>query len=203
MTGGNSTRAESSPLLGILLWLALAIIAGTRHFPPESPPLFLPGTVWGLVAIFFLAYRFARPFHDWLLTVDLRVLLAFHLTRYVGIYFLVLYRAQQLPYEFAVLGGWGDIIAADGVALLILFAPRRGRASWLAHVIWNAFGLADILFVALTAARLNLEHPGSMQEIFHLPLSLLPTFVVPIIIATHLIILVRLLAARLRNYERF
>ena len=42
-----------------------------------------------------------------------------------------------------------------------------------------------------------------MQELFHLPLSLLPTFVVPIIIATHLIILARLLAARVGGYQRF
>jgi hypothetical protein len=43
-----------------------------------------------------------------------------------------------------------------------------------------------------TAARLTLAEPGSMRALVQFPLSLLLTFVVPIIIATHALMLMRL-----------
>ena len=49
----------------------------------------------------------------------------------------------------------------------------------------------DILFVVVTAARLGLADPASMMELTHLPLSLLPTFLVPLIIASHVVVFVR------------
>jgi hypothetical protein len=53
-------------------------------------------------------------------------------------------------------------------------------------------GLADILFVVATAARLALADPASMAALLRLPLSLLPTFLVPLIIASHVVLGVRL-----------
>jgi len=53
-------------------------------------------------------------------------------------------------------------------------------------------GLADILFVVVTAARLGVADPESMAALLQLPLSLLPTFLVPLIIASHVILGVRL-----------
>jgi hypothetical protein len=59
-------------------------------------------------------------------------------------------------------------------------------------LIWNVVGLIDILFVVVTAARIVMSEPETMTEFFHLPLGLLPTFIVPIIIVTHIVIFVRL-----------
>ncbi len=117
-----------------------------------------------------------------------------HGSRFVGIYFLVLHKRGQLPYAFAVPGGWGDIlVAVTAVAVAVLADPARpsGCAALLA---WNVLGLADILFVVTTAGRLGSADPASMSALLRLPLSLLPTFLVPIIIATHILMLVRLLA---------
>jgi hypothetical protein len=55
------------------------------------------------------------------------------------------------------------------------------------------FGLLDILGVVLTAARLAFRDPASMGALLELPLSLLLTFVVPIIVATHVWMLGRLI----------
>ena len=52
--------------------------------------------------------------------------------------------------------------------------------------------LADILFVVVTAARLGVADPESMAALLRLPLSLLPTFLVPLIIASHVVLGVRL-----------
>src|SRR5437868_4690458 len=57
---------------------------------------------------------------------------------------------------------------------------------------WKNLGFTDILFVVSTAARLGLADPQSMKALTRLPLALLPTFLVPIIIATHLLLFFRL-----------
>jgi hypothetical protein len=66
----------------------------------------------------------------------------------------------------------------------------------VAYLVWSVYGLADLLFVVLTASRLGLGDPASMAELLELPLSLLPTFLVPILIASHLILGARLLRRR-------
>ena len=58
--------------------------------------------------------------------------------------------------------------------------------------IWNTLGFIDILFVVTTATRLALRDPDSMVALLQLPLSLLPTFLVPLIMFTHIVIAIRL-----------
>jgi hypothetical protein len=58
--------------------------------------------------------------------------------------------------------------------------------------IWSAYGLVDILFVVATAAAEAMAMPASMAALLRMPLSLLATFVVPLIISSHLLIFARL-----------
>ncbi|MEE8045001.1 MAG: hypothetical protein V3T32_07735, partial [Thermodesulfobacteriota bacterium] len=97
---------------------------------------------------------------------------------------------------------WGDIIVALTALLVILLAPLVGKSAWLVYFVWNLIGLVDILFVVATAARLVIADPQSMSELLKLPLSLLPTFLVPIIIFTHIIIFIRLHKARRTGYVK-
>lgn len=147
--------------------------------PPWPQAILVSLTLATLLSL----YRIG-PIHSWAIHVDPRRLVAFHLTRFVGIYFLVLYSRGELPYEFAVIGGWGDIIVATGAILLMLTGPLTSGRRRL-YLIWNVVGLVDILFVVATATRLALADPASMAPLLRLPLSLLITFVVPVVIATH------------------
>lgn len=131
-------------------------------------------------------------FRVWLRALDVRWLVAIHLTRFVGFYFLYLYGRGQLPYDFAVPGGWGDIAVASVAILVLLLGPPRGAGRRAAYIVWNVFGLVDILFVVVTAVRLGAADPGSMLALQRLPLILLPTFLVPLIIASHVVLAVQL-----------
>ena len=154
-----------------------------------------PKAILSVVAALVLALALVRPFRVWALTADIRYLIAFHLTRFVGFYFLFLYSLHELPYNFAVLGGSGDIAVAF-LALVVLFFFAKSRPVLL---VWNLLGFADIIAVAVTAARDEIAVPGSMHQLDHFPLILLPTCVVPLIIVTHGLMLVRLLRpARIR-----
>lgn len=56
-------------------------------------------------------------------------------------------------------------------------------------------GFVDIIFVVFSALRFGLRDWQSMHPLRELPLSLLPTFLVPLIIVSHVLIFVRLTAS--------
>jgi len=179
-----------------LLWLAAAIVLGaTGHTASWRPPI--PQLVLAGLTVLLLAAVVVRPrFRHWLATLDLRFFVAVHLTRFVGAYFLILYyRDRALPRAFAVPGGWGDIIVATLALALLAAGGALDRRPRLVGA-WNALGLLDILFVVATAARLAVADPDSMSALLHLPLSLLVTFLVPIIIANHVVVFWRITARR-------
>jgi hypothetical protein len=195
------SKSQNRVSAAILIWYALAIFAGgsglTLRMLPPMPQIIL----FGLVFFLFFLYLFFQSFRKWILSINIKLLVALHLTRFIGFYFLYLYSLDKLPYDFAVLGGWGDIIVAVAALLIILFVHLVGKSGWIICSIWNLVGLVDILFVVATAARLATVDPQSMSELLKLPLSLLPTFLVPIIIFTHIIIFIRLRASIKSGYE--
>jgi len=187
----GTVSSRTVVLIG-LGWLVLATGVGAFGIASTLRPPALPLVLFGLTAVVLGAGRFSTGFRAWLLAIDVRWLVGLHLTRFVGAYFLYLYGRGQLPYAFAVPGGWGDIAVASLAALLLLSGSpaRAGRRG--AYILWNVLGLADILFVVVTAARLGVADPESMAALLQLPLSLLPTFLVPLIIASHVVLGVRL-----------
>jgi len=193
-------RPQNKVLAAIIVWYALAIFAGGSGFTLRMVPPLPQIVLFGLVVLLLLLYWLSQSFRKWVLSVNIKLLVALHLTRFVGFYFLFLYSRGQLPYDFAVLGGWGDIIVATAALLVILLATLVGKSGWIICLVWNLIGLVDILFVIATAARLTIADPQSMSELLKLPLSLLPTFLVPILIFTHIIIFIRLYRARRAGY---
>jgi hypothetical protein len=107
--------------------------------------------------------------------------------RFVGAWFIALYRRGELPFEFAVPGGWGDSRAAAGAtALLVGAIPARKRGRRRAVLAWNVLGLLDIVYVLATAAWLYFADPTQLAPLTRMPLSLLPTYFVPLIVLSHL-----------------
>lgn len=121
--------ARKGPVLLLLaVWFVLALAAGASGriaaLRPPGPQLVLAGLTLTLV---FLE-RQAEWLRSWIAGVSIRSLVGLHLTRFVGIAFLVLGRRGELPPAFATPAGWGDIVVASLAALLLL----GGRAPRLA-----------------------------------------------------------------------
>src|SRR5205809_739032 len=92
-----------------------------------------------------------------------------------------------------ILGGWICLAGGAGVAGWL----ESANAPVVAGVVWNTIGLTDILFVVMLALRLGLQDRQSMHALREFPLSLLPTFLVPLIIVSHVLIFIR--AARMKS----
>ena len=114
-------------------------------------------------------------------------LVGIHLVRFVGAWFIVLYRRGELPFAFAVPGGWGDVVAAAGAAGILLRGiprpdprpadgpPGLECAGSVRHPV-RGHDRGPALF----------RGGGSAAPLTRLPLSLLPTFFVPLIVLSHL-----------------
>jgi hypothetical protein len=175
-------------------WFLVALFVGETELLSTLPGPAAQITLIALTVGLLAAFWSSRSFRTWVEELDVRALLGLHLVRFVGIYFLVLHARGELPSRFAVPAGWGDIIVALG-ALIIILVPALRRSS-RAVLVWNTVGLIDILFVVTTAAGLAFANRDSMSALARLPLSFLPTMIVPLIIATHVIIMVRFLRKR-------
>jgi hypothetical protein len=188
-----SQRFSVRVLIILLIWCVSAVLLGALGLLASLHPPFPQLILFGLVGILLLAYGLSSDFRRWLSSIPLQWLISVHLVRFVGFYFLWLYEQRQLPFAFAVLGGWGDIVVATLALILLLLRP----ASRLPYQVWNTLGFVDILFVVSTATRLALADSASMAALLRFPLSLLPTFIVPLIIFTHVVIFLRLRGDRL------
>jgi hypothetical protein len=191
--GSLVDKGSARPVvLTLALWFCGAVALGTSGvLRGVRPPM--PQVLIAVLTIASLSIALAVPlFRSWADAVAVRSLVAIHLTRLVGVYFLILARQGALAPKFAVPAGYGDIVVATLALVVILIGPPGTRWRRGFYLVWNFLGLVDILLVVGNAARVGLADPQSMQPLLRLPLSLLPTFLVPVIITSHLLIFRRL-----------
>ena len=181
----------------VLCWLLISLLVGYTGILRSTPvPMPVFAIAMTLTLLGWLTIR--RDLRDRVLSVGVRVLVALHITRFVGVYFLALYRDGLLPRDFAVPAGWGDIMVAIG-AIIVLAAFRTDtQIGRTAYFTWNVLGLLDILLVLGNGARMMRADRLLQAGFTSLPLILLPLFLVPVIIVTHVMIFVWWLRTRER-----
>ncbi|HZP61468.1 MAG TPA: hypothetical protein VFB27_14185, partial [Opitutaceae bacterium] len=84
-------------LLLLLLWGLAATAAGAVHLLASLPPSVVPVLVGGLTVSLTVAALHPTWAGDAVSRIGLRRLLAFHLIRFVGFYFLWLHAQGRLP----------------------------------------------------------------------------------------------------------
>lgn len=107
-----------------------------------------------------------------------------HAFRYVGLVFLVPgVVASSMPTSFSIFAAYGDL-AAGLLAILALVAIRQ-RWTAMIPLVWlfNIVGVLD-----LANALSHIEAVAHFQSAWYIP-----TFIVPVLLVTHVMMLVRLL----------
>ena len=120
----------------------------------------------------------------------LRVLIAPHMFRFVGLSFLVPgVVSPSVPAAFTVPAAYGDLTAAV-LAFVAIWALSM-RASWAIAAVWlfNLEGTIDLLFAFYQG--MGAGPPGALGAAFYIP-----TLIVPPLLVTHALILWLLLRAK-------
>jgi len=186
-------RLPGAAVLAATVWLILALAAGATGFFLRLP---FPGPqliILGLVVLTLVAGLVPSRLRAWIDAIPLRVLVGVNATRFIGITFLVLAAQGQMNQTFADRAGWGDIATAIlAIALVVTWAPITPARRLLYHA-WNAFGFLDLVVAVGTATAVTLSGatPG-VERVLTLPLSIVPTFLVPLFLANHVFIFRRL-----------
>jgi hypothetical protein len=203
----HTSHSQSTPLaaplvaIGLVAWFAAVAVAGSDgvfEAGPARPPLPLFIAVVLPPALFMLLYRISARARAVALSVDLRFLTAVQAWRVGGIMFVVLYAFGLLPGMFAWPAGLGDF--AVGIAApFVLQAQIARREGWERRVHWlNIAGLVDFAVAIATGVLSSNSALGFFAgdvpraSMGLLPLSLIPSFAVPLWIIFHMISLIQL-----------
>jgi hypothetical protein len=181
----------------VAAWFLLALggsVLGVFDSGPRPPiPLGLAAVI--PIALFVSWYFSSARFRQFVASLDLRVLTLAQTSRVVGIVFVLLYYRGALPGVFALPAGWGDF--AIGITAPIIAWYGKSRYASKVFVFWNVLGILDLV-TAMTLGVLASASPVgilagdvSTRLVGQFPLSLIPTFFVPLLLIMHLIALSR------------
>jgi xanthosine utilization system XapX-like protein len=177
--------------LGIMAaWFVISVTASALHVFENAVSGF--GAAIAIASsvpllLFAVWYGISEKFREFVLSVNPQILTLLQAGRLIGFTFVLLEARQALPAVFALPAGYGDMLigATATFAAWKLATPSR-RTEFM---LWQALGITDlVLAVSLgTTARLLSPFGTSMGAMTVLPLSLVPTFLVPLYLIFHAI----------------
>lgn len=136
-----------------------------------------------------LFYLLSKGFRQSALNWNLRSLTLFQSWRIIpgSLFLYYFYMLGKLPFSFAVLGGYGDILVGL-TAIAICPLGNADRPHLLKILLaWQFLGLLDLLFVIRAAFMASLVDPEIMRPLTQMPLVLLPLMLVPITLFVHFV----------------
>lgn len=186
----NNTKYGKLTAGLIAAWFIFAVAAAAAHlFENAYGRLALPVALAATtpILIFLLWFATSAGFRQFLLSLDPRALTLVHSWRTVGFTFVALTTYGLLPALFAMPAGWGDIAIGLTAPLVAMRLARPEHKS--AFVVWQVLGILDLVAAVVlgTTARLISPASTSMAAMTALPLSLIPTFGVPLLMILHII----------------
>ncbi len=141
--------------------------------------------ILSLIVVGLLSRWYATPWlADKSLQVALMVLLVPHAFRHVGLAFIVPALNQPgMPVDFATAAAYGDLLS--GILALVALIALKGRWAMAIPLVWvfNIVGAADLANALRQDAAIL--YMGATWFI--------PTFVVPVLLATHFMVFARLI----------
>lgn len=171
-------------------WFILVLCASALHlFENESNRVGFAVALSALtpIVVFALWYARSEGFRKFVLSLNARTLTFVQSWRLAGVLFVVLAAYGVLPGIFALPAGYGDMaIGATASLVALRLANPKHRNSF---IVWQVLGITDLVMAVSLGATARLLNPSSvsMAAMTALPLSLVPTFFVPLLLMFHLV----------------
>jgi hypothetical protein len=186
-------------------WFLLSLSASALKIFENSsarPPLPLGLAVLTPFVLFALWYAASAGFRQFALTLNPRTLTIVQAWRIGGFVFLILHAHGILPGIFALPAGWGDIAigaTAPLVAMKLVHSDHRKG-----FILWQTLGMLDLVMAVSLGVLAGLIFPDGITTgaMTVLPLSLIPTFAVPLLIILHVICIAQARRWPERKYSR-
>ena len=152
--------------------------------------------------VFSLWFAASEGFRNFAMSLNPRVLTAVQVWRIIGSTFLVLEARNVLPAIFALPAGYGDMFIGATAGFAAWKFAEPAHRGWF--IFWQALGILDLVTaVSLgTTARLLDPHGAPMLAMTILPLSLIPTFLVPLFTMLHVICIAQARAWKVASRSR-
>ena len=200
------TNAQYGKLtLGLIAaWFAFSFAASTQHLyvtKAPNPPLPILLAVVVPIAIFLLWIGISPEFRRFVFSLDPRTLTLLHAWRLGGFTFLTLYAYGILPGLFALPAGLGDMaVGATAPFVALRLADSNHRTTFLR---WQTLGILDLVVAVSMGGLVSFLAPGGPRPFAMsvLPLSLIPTFAVPLLLIFHIICIAQARAWKETSYS--
>jgi hypothetical protein len=176
--------------LGIIAgWFVVAVVGSALH-------LFANASGFGLgvavaagtpLILFLIWFGTSTRFRQFTMSLDPRVLTLLQTWRFIGFTFVLLEAHRLLPAIFAWPAGFGDMtvgVTATFVAWKLADPGHRKR-----FILWQVLGIFDLVTAVTLGATAGLIDPQGVPAALMtvLPLSVIPTFLVPLFMMFHII----------------
>ena len=188
---------------GLVAWCVLTFVLAKTGFFETDPTTTMPPRIGFAIVVpvilgsALLALASVRRVVE---RIPLQWLVGVQFYRVAGALFLIAWLQDDVPAEFALPAGIGDVLVGIAAPFVALAVARNGiDRAWTRVVAWCALGIADLV-VAVTCGfltapsafqQLALDNPNA--AITSYPLVLIPVFAVPASIVLHVFVLARVL----------
>jgi hypothetical protein len=174
----------------IAAWFVLALSASAlQWFRNDANRIGMAVAFAATTPILWFALWFATSdkFRQFALSLNPQILTLAQSWRIIGFTFLLLEARGILPAIFALPAGYGDM--AIGMTATFAAWKLANPARRNSFIAWQLLGITDLITAVSfgTTARLLSPHGPSMEAMTVLPLSLVPTFLVPLFFVFHVI----------------
>lgn len=171
-------------------WFLVTLIASGLHLyrvRPGQPPAVFGLAVLVPLVVFAVWLARSVSFREFAMSLNPRVLTYVQSLRLEGFVFLVLATYGILPRAFALSAGWGDIAIGATASLVALKLATPARR-W-SFIVWQVLGIVDLVNAIAMGTLSGVVNPHGIptDPMTVLPMSLIPTFGVPLFLMLHVI----------------
>ena len=200
----DNTASTKHNLTGLILivWAIIITTLGINQIFVSNPgeaPLAILLSFATTFTLFTIGYLSIPAFRDYVLSLDMRLLVMLHSWRMLGMGFIMLHLFDQLPALFAYVAGLGDALTAI-MAVVLAYAmfvkPTTVSKKWIWR--WNTLGLVDFILavsIGILTRTDGILAPASgvnSDLMTSFPFVIIPGFLVQVFCLTHIIIYLQL-----------